>query len=85
MIAFGIVGLATSPSGWWGKHAALWQLIPIFAVNILSGFILLVEGRRGDEVTGGTEGPSRKGFIGFVVWLVFGAQSPNPQRGNGGT
>ena len=77
MIAFGIFGIATSPFGIWGKHAPLWQLIPIFSLNVLSGFFLLVEGR---QMGWGTQ-PDRErpaGFLGFVVWIVFGPQEPTP-------
>jgi hypothetical protein len=78
MIAFGIVGLATSPFGVWGKHAPLWQLIPIFSLNILSGFFLLVEGR---QMGWGTRSDQQRpsGFLGFVLWIVFGPQVPAPR------
>lgn len=79
MIVFGICGIATSPFGVWGKHAPLWQLIPIFSLNILSGFLLLAEGR---QMGWGTRSDRERpdGFLGFVVWIVFGPQEPAPRQ-----
>jgi hypothetical protein len=79
MIAFGTVGLATAHTGWWGAHARYWQLLPVFALHILSGFTLLVEGYR-DETE--TEEPRREGIVGLVVWLFLGPQTPTSHRGN---